>query len=153
MNLRLFGHALRESQLLRESLRHSETKHVSVDNERDGMRSFIDPYMEKRRDAETQRRRDAETQRYGGRSEGDRAGASQPLAFVGLPSARLRTRYCVMNTPTCFVVLLMLFCAIFFPSCADQPLNASKKNLKLEQVPRPLGGPPVYVYRQEPAGQ
>jgi hypothetical protein len=58
-----------------------------------------------------------------------------------------------MNTPTRIVVLLMLFCAIFFASCADQSPNASESNLKLEQVPRPLGQPPVYVYRQQPTDQ
>jgi hypothetical protein len=58
-----------------------------------------------------------------------------------------------MKMPTPIETLLLLLCAIIFASCAEQSDSASGKNLKLQTIANPMGGPPTFVYRQQPADQ
>ena len=56
-----------------------------------------------------------------------------------------------MNAAVRIEVLLCLLCALLLSSCADETPTGSNSNLKLESIPRPMGQPPTYLYRKEPA--
>jgi hypothetical protein len=58
-----------------------------------------------------------------------------------------------MRTPRYIEILLLLFSAFAFVSCANQPRDTSGTDLKLETLTRPTGQPATYVYRRQPADQ
>jgi hypothetical protein len=72
---------------------------------------------------------------------------------VNLPFSRVRLSLAQMNTSSCIKVLPWLLGALVLASCANQPRPVSDGNLKLETITRPMGVPPTYVYRKEPADQ